>query len=67
MEALTTNRENIMAMITAVKEGVRLRSIKAYETRLREADSKLLQGLTVSTDRVIMVCIGYLLELFNWF
>lgn len=69
MVALTTNRENIMSLITAVKEGVRLRSTKARETWLREADAKLMQGLRVSTDRVIMVCMGYLswFQSFIWF
>lgn len=57
METLTTNRENIVLLITAVKEGVRLRSGKARKTRLREVNAKLSQGLTVSTDRVIMVCV----------
>lgn len=52
---LSRNRENIVSVITAVKEGVCLRSDKARETRLREANTKLSQGLTVSTARVIMV------------
>uniref|UniRef100_A0A158Q763 UBR-type domain-containing protein n=1 Tax=Elaeophora elaphi TaxID=1147741 RepID=A0A158Q763_9BILA len=54
METLATNRENIVSLITAVKEGVRLRSTKARERRLKEADAKLMQGLTISTDRIIM-------------
>ncbi|KAL3998511.1 E3 ubiquitin-protein ligase UBR4 family protein [Acanthocheilonema viteae] len=54
MDALTVNRKNIISLITAVKEGVRLRSSKARETSLREADAKLMQGLIISTDRVIM-------------
>uniref|UniRef100_A0A1I7VYD8 Zinc finger in N-recognin family protein n=1 Tax=Loa loa TaxID=7209 RepID=A0A1I7VYD8_LOALO len=54
METLTTNRENIMSVITAVKEGMRLRSGKARETRLKEVDAKMIQGLTISTDRIIM-------------
>ncbi|EJW86248.1 zinc finger protein [Wuchereria bancrofti] len=54
MEVLTANRENIVSLITAVKKGVRLRSNKARETRLKDVGAKLIQGLTVSTDRVIM-------------
>ncbi|CAG9534494.1 unnamed protein product [Cercopithifilaria johnstoni] len=54
MEALTANQKNITSLIIAVKEGMRLRSTKARESWLREADAKLMQGLTVSTDRVIM-------------
>ncbi|KAK6106256.1 E3 ubiquitin-protein ligase UBR4 family protein [Brugia pahangi] len=54
MEVLTANRENIVSLITAVKEGVRLRSNKIRETRLNDVGAKLTQGLTISTDRVIM-------------
>ncbi|VDK62634.1 unnamed protein product [Onchocerca ochengi] len=54
METLTADRENILSLITAVKEGVGLRSAKARETRLREIDTKLAEGLIVSTDRIIM-------------
>ncbi|KAM3720367.1 Auxin transport protein BIG [Dirofilaria immitis] len=54
METLTNDRENIISLITAVKKGVCLRSIKAREIRIREMDAKLMQGLIISTDRIIM-------------
>ncbi|VDM95152.1 unnamed protein product [Thelazia callipaeda] len=54
MDMVTANKEDIVALITAVKKGVCMRSINAREKRLRESSSKLYQSLNIATDRIIM-------------
>lgn len=59
MDTLTANQNSITSLLAAVKEGTCLRSVKAREARLKDAEGKLLQGFTVSTDREIMVCLVF--------